>query len=130
VIEKANALADTSTFIALEHGRPLRAPLPDALAVSYVTIAELTVGVLQAPTSAERARRSVTLRQARQLEPLPVDRLIAATWAELRTTMREMKRRMPVNDSWIAATAIAHELPVVAQDDDYSDVPGLEVIRL
>ena len=37
---------------------------------------------------------------------------------------------MPVNDSWIAATAIAHGLPVVTQDDDYADVPGLDVIRI
>jgi predicted nucleic acid-binding protein len=37
---------------------------------------------------------------------------------------------MPLNDSWIAATAIANRLPVVAQDDDYADIPGLEVIRI
>ena len=38
---------------------------------------------------------------------------------------------MPVNDSWIAATAIALGLPVVTQDDDYSvDIPELEVIRI
>lgn len=124
------ALGDTSVFIAVEKGRPLLATPPAALGVSYVTVAELTVGVLQAPSPEERVLRSRTLREVQRLRPLPVDRLIAATWAELRTAMREMKRRMPVNDSWIAATAIAHELPVVAQDDDYSDVPGLEVIRL
>lgn len=44
--------------------------------------------------------------------------------------LRELKRRPAVNDSWIAATALAHGLPVVTQDDDYVDVPGLEVIRL
>ena len=38
---------------------------------------------------------------------------------------------MPVNDSWIAATAIALGLPVVTQDDDYSvAIPELEVIRV
>jgi len=37
---------------------------------------------------------------------------------------------MPLNDSLIAATAIAHHLPVVAQDADYDDVPGLQVIRI
>lgn len=35
---------------------------------------------------------------------------------------------MPVNDSWIAATALALAVPVVTQDDDYSVVPGLELI--
>jgi hypothetical protein len=28
------------------------------------------------------------------------------------------------------ATAMAHGLPVVTQDDDYVDVPGLDVIRV
>jgi predicted nucleic acid-binding protein len=37
---------------------------------------------------------------------------------------------MPLNDSWIAATALAHSIPVVTQDADYDDVPGLEIIRL
>jgi predicted nucleic acid-binding protein len=37
---------------------------------------------------------------------------------------------MPLNDSWIAATAIAHKAPVVSQDSDYDNVPGLQVIRV
>ena len=37
---------------------------------------------------------------------------------------------MPLNDSWIAATAIANRLPVVTRDDDYLGVPGLSLMRL
>jgi predicted nucleic acid-binding protein len=37
---------------------------------------------------------------------------------------------MPVNDSWIAATAMALHLPVVTHDVDYEPVPGLDVIRV
>jgi predicted nucleic acid-binding protein len=37
---------------------------------------------------------------------------------------------MRLNDSWIAATAIANRIPVVSQDDDYDEVPGLEVIQV
>jgi predicted nucleic acid-binding protein len=54
---------------------------------------------------------------------------VALAWASLRRALRDRKRKMPANDSWIAATAIAHRLPVVTQDD-YVDVPGLEVIRV
>ena len=36
----------------------------------------------------------------------------------------------PLNDSWIAATALAHGLPVATQDDDYDQVPGLQVVKL
>ena len=34
---------------------------------------------------------------------------------------------MPVDDSWIAATAMALEVPVVIQDADFPDVEGLDV---
>jgi predicted nucleic acid-binding protein len=37
---------------------------------------------------------------------------------------------MPLNDSWIAATALVRRIPVVSQDADYDGVPGLEVIRV
>ena len=41
-----------------------------------------------------------------------------------------MRPRMPVNDSWIAATAISLGVPIVTQYDDYVDVPGLPVIHV
>ena len=124
------AVGDTSAFVAIEQGRPLRQSPPARLAVSYVTVAELTAGVLQAPSPQERARRLRTLVHVRRLDPLPVDAPVAAAWPDLRQALRERKRRMPVNDSWIAATALAYGLPVVAQDEDYAEVPGLEIIRL
>jgi predicted nucleic acid-binding protein len=34
------------------------------------------------------------------------------------------------NDSWIAATAIAHRVPVVTQDSDCDVMPDVEVIRI
>ncbi len=37
---------------------------------------------------------------------------------------------MPVNDSWIAATAIALNVPIVTQDDDYLELPSLPVIKV
>ncbi len=45
----------------------------------------------------------------------------------LRILLRDSGQRMPVNDSWIAATAMALRIPVVTQDEDYVDVPGLRV---
>src|SRR2546421_4137783 len=61
---------------------------------------------------------------------VPVDGRVAGAWAALRLALRDEGRRMPLNDSWIAATAIAHRIPVVSQDADYDRIPGLEVIRV
>jgi len=124
-------LADTSLFIALESGRPIRSEsLPDSLAISVITLAELRAGVLGAVDVAARARRLATLTAALALQPLMIDEAVAEAWASLRIVLRDAGRTMPVNDSWIAATAIVHAVPVVTQDDDYLSVPGLEVIRV
>ena len=124
-------LADTSIFIARESGRALQADaLPDRLAVSVITIGELRAGVLAAADLVTRDRRLGTLAAALSLEPIQVDEAVAAAWARLRVQLRDQGRRMPVNDSWIAATAIALGVPVVSQDDDYEAVPGLTVIRV
>lgn len=124
------ALADTSVFIAAEQARPFRETPPEQVAVSVITVAELRLGVLAAADGPTRARRLETLSRAESLEPLTVDGPVAHAWAVLRLALRDAGKRMPLNDSWIAATAIAHRLPVVSQDDDYDDVPGLSVIHI
>jgi predicted nucleic acid-binding protein len=98
--------------------------------VSVVTIGELRLGVLAAVDGPTRARRLETLSRAEALDPFPVDLQVAHAWAALRLALRDRGQRMPLNDSWVAATAIAHHLPVVAQDSDYDGVPGLEVVRV
>ncbi len=123
-------LADTSLFIAVEHERPLTGTPPERITVSVITIAELRLGVLAAADNATRARRLETLTRADILEPIPIDRSVATAWAALRIALRDAGRRMPLSDSWIAATAIAHKIPVITQDTDYDDVPGLTTIRI
>lgn len=124
-------LVDTSIFIARESGRPVDgAALPDELAVSVVTIGELRAGVLVALDVATRDRRLATLTAALALDPRPVDHEVAAQWAKLRVLLRDSSQRMPVNDSWIAATAMALDVPVVTQDGDFPELDGLSVIRV
>ena len=127
----SRGLADTSVFIARESGRPLDSDaLPDELAVSIITIGELRAGVLAASSVEVRDRRLGTLTAALQLEPVPVDESVAAHWARLRVLLRDSGQRMPVNDSWIAATALALGVPVVTQDDDFPDIAELDVVRV
>ena len=125
------AIIDTSVYIGQEQRRRMAVPGPPAdAAVSVVTLAELWAGLYSAEDDLTRAVRLATLQRALSTRTLLVDRVVARAWAELRETLREVKRTMPANDSWIAATAIVHGLPVMTQDDDFSDVPGLEVIRV
>ncbi len=124
-------LADTSVFIARERDRPLRVDeFPDQLAVSVITIGELRAGVLAADDIVARDRRLATLTSALQLDPVPIDESVAAAWARLRILLRERGRRMPVNDSWIAATAMSLDVPIVTQDADFPAVDGLTVVHV
>jgi predicted nucleic acid-binding protein len=123
-------LADASLFIAIEQGRRVSGPVPHQLSVSVITLGELRLGVLAAPDGPTRARRLETLSRVAALDPLPIDAAVAGAWAALRLALRDAGRRMPLNDSWIAATAIANRMPVVSQDADYDTVPGLTVIRV
>ena len=127
----SRGLADTSIFIARESGRPLQTEhLPDELAVSAITIGELRAGVLAATDTAARDQRLSTLTAALALNPIPVDETVASAWARLRLALRDSKLKMQVNDSWIAATAIALGVPVVTQDDDFPALEELDVIRV
>lgn len=127
----SRGLADTSVFIAREEGRPLRVELlPDELAVSAITIGELRAGVLTAADVDTRTRRLRTLEAALALEPVPVDQSVATEWARLRVLLRDTGQRIAVNDSWIAATAVALGIAVVTQDDDFPEIGGLAVIHV
>jgi predicted nucleic acid-binding protein len=130
----ARGLLDTSVFIARETGRALDEPLlPRELAVSAVTVAELHVGVLAAGDLDTRARRMATLEVVSDIELLVVDESVAVSWALLRMHLAEAGRRLNVNDLWIAATALAHSIPVVTQDEDFDPVDGvggLEIVRV
>lgn len=67
---------------------------------------------------------------AQRLPPIRVDHEVAQVWAEMRETWLESRKRLRANDSWIAATAVAHGLPLVTQDEDFADIFGLEVIQV
>jgi predicted nucleic acid-binding protein len=95
-----------------------------------ISIGELRAGVLAAADLETRDRRLATLTQALAMQPVPIDDRVADHWARLRVLLRDSGQRMPVNDSWIAATAMSLGVPVITQDDDYVDLPGLEVVKV
>jgi predicted nucleic acid-binding protein len=125
------AILDTSVYIGQEQQRRLRLPDPSPeIAVSVVTLAELWAGLRSATDDQARVVRLQTLEGALAVPALLIDRVVAHAWADLRESLRSLKRKMPGNDSWIAATALVHGLPVMTQDDDFADIPGLDVIRV
>lgn len=130
----ASGVLDTSVFIAQESGRSLEVSLiPNEVATTVITLAELNTGVLAAESADIRARRMATLDAVADLAALPVDEDAARMWARLRIHLAETGRRVRINDLWIAAIATSRSLPIVTQDGDFDaleGVAGLTVVRV
>jgi predicted nucleic acid-binding protein len=123
------AVADTSIFIAQETGREL-GELPEKIAVSVVTVAELELGVLRATDADTRARRLSTLSRVQSTYPLlPIGPEVASCFARIAAAERSHGRRLRRHDTWIAATAMKHAAAVLTQDADFSAFEEVEVIR-
>jgi predicted nucleic acid-binding protein len=126
-------LADTSVFVAAEQQRPLGAPPAGDARISVATLTELLVGVRRSPEGPLRELRETTLGRARRFIALPYDAVVAERLADLLSEARSHRRRAGAMDAIIAATALAHDLAVWTQDDDFDVLaelaPGLRVHR-
>jgi len=127
------ALIDTTVLVALERGE-----LSDLVAaitrpsLSVVTLAELKAGVAAAQGTAAMLRRMRTLDVARELTIYDIDERVADAWVVLRGHLAETGSRIGANDLWIAATAVAHRLPLLSHDADFralDSARGLKLLR-
>ena len=117
--EAVGAILDTSFFIAREQRRQIKpSVLPDGLALSVVTLAELRLAVLNENDTRRQATRLDTLERALRIRPIGIDETIAFQWAVLRSAARSQSQSR-VNDLWIAATAVALGVPVVTQNEGF-----------
>jgi predicted nucleic acid-binding protein len=126
-------LADTSVFVAAEQRRTLGKPPSGDARISVATLTELGVGVRRATSEPLRELRQATLSRARRFIALAYDEPVAERLADLLATARARQRSAGAMDAIIAATALAHDLTVWTQDDDFDVLahlaPALRVER-
>ena len=54
---------------------------------------------------------------------------VCLRWAEVRARAKQSGRPICIGDAWIAATALAHVVPLITHNpSDFYNVPGLTVI--
>jgi predicted nucleic acid-binding protein len=128
----SRAILDTSVLIAREQSRPVERPLPNDVAISVVSIAELELGILVARDADTRARRLRTLTEVHSLAAaLPIDERTASAYAQLAANVLSAGRKPRIHDTWIAATAVANDAEVWTQDTDFSDfAPAVTVVHV
>lgn len=123
---EGRGLLDTSVVIALGELDP--SSLPDKTSISALTLAELTSGPYAASDDLERARRQNRLqRYEGEVESLPFDpdcaRAYGNVYAAITASGRKARGARAV-DLMIAATALAHDLPLYTMNA--KDLRGLE----
>lgn len=132
--EYAQGLIDTNIVILRRRVDP--AELPDEMAISAITLAELSAGPHEVRRNdeqseydehAERARRLDVLQRAEhEFDPIPFDieaaRIYGRVCAAVIGAGRKPRRR--IADLMIAATAISEELPLFTTNPD--DFTGLD----
>jgi len=127
----ARGILDTSTVILLPRIEDPQA-LPNEPLITSVTLAELSVGPLVTDDDGERAARQAHLQQAEaDFDPLPFDAASARAFGRVAASLRRSGRKQAARayDAMIAATAVAHELPVyTCNPDDFRGIDGLEVV--
>lgn len=108
--------------------------LPDEPLITAITLAELSVGPLVAADERQRSARQAHLQQAEaDFDPLPFDAAAARAFGQVAASLRRAGRKTAARayDAMIAATALAHDLPIYTCNPvDFEGIDGLEVVAV
>ena len=124
----SSGLLDTSVVVDW-HDPDVIVALPDEMAISAITVAELAAGPQLAPNPVEAAKRQARLQEVESiLEPLPFDAAAARSYGlVVAAVVREgRKPRSRFADLLIAATAHANRLDLYTRNgEDFTGLQGL-----
>jgi predicted nucleic acid-binding protein len=123
----ARGLLDTSVIVDLD--RLVASQLAEEVAISTVTLAELSAGPSATTDASERARRQDRLQRTEAaFDPMPFDIRSARAYGRVHATVVEQGRqpRRRFAGLLIAATALAEDLPLITcNSKDFEGLEGL-----
>jgi hypothetical protein len=132
-VRHERGVLDTSTLVSLPRIDDPES-LPVEPLVTTITLAELSVGPLVATSEEERVARQAHLQQAEaDFDALPFDSSAARAFGRVAASLRRAGRKPATRayDALIAATALAHGLPVyTCNPDDFAGIDGLDVVSV
>jgi predicted nucleic acid-binding protein len=133
------AVVDTGVFSAVvlrAGGRTIRDRYRDSLRGRRIVLATQTVAELRFAAvygGWATARRQELDDLLRRQSVAPVDSALVDSYVNLRAACKRLhhpmgERYQHEQDRWIAATAVLYDLPLVANDKVFFDVPDLQLI--
>ena len=130
-----NYLLDTCVLSEFKKKQPepkvidwLDTHLEESLFLSTVTIGEIQKGITLLPASNRQAELAVWLEDLLyryEQRVLPLDTAVMRQWGQMTGTLEKQGRLLPLLDSLIAATALAHNLALVTRNE--TDFAGTSV---
>ena len=121
-------IADTSAIIGLlRHDSRVEEKVQGKhFAITFVTLAELSLGVLKANKPDAVWQGIVEVLRGKRM--VQATAMTPALYARIYYDLEQRGTMIPINDIWIAAMAVQSRLPILARDEHFSRVKGLSVI--
>ena len=99
------------------------------LIIDPVILGEVRFGILLLPSGRRRRRLESWFDEVvHRIHCVPWDAETGLRWAELLARLRTAGRSMPIKDSLIAATALAHGFQLATRNRRHFEACGLEVV--
>jgi tRNA(fMet)-specific endonuclease VapC len=119
-------ILDTNALSAFIDGEPAvgaRLSAEGRAAIPVIVLGEFRYGIT---ASRYRDKYEQWLKDhLADFEVLTVTEPTTLAYARVRASLKKLGRPIPANDTWIAALALQHRLPVMSRDEHFDAVPGL-----
>ena len=125
-----NILLDTNAYSAFKRGDSESIEIlrrAETIGISSVVLGELLSGFAAGAREADNRRQLNAFLESPRVTVLPVNEGTADFYARVYHGLKRKGKPIPVNDLWIAATALQHGFAVFTYDQHFREVEGLIV---
>jgi predicted nucleic acid-binding protein len=119
---------DTNTYRRFVEGDPIAVDVvrrADTIALPVPVIAELRFGFANGTRGRQNEARLVTFTDSPRVVVLSCDEQTTHFYASLKLQLKRQGTPIPINDVWIAALVIQHDLSLYTLDADFDRIPQL-----
>lgn len=120
---------DTNAVIAYREGIPEVCSLvdtADVIILPVIVVGELLYGAFNSIKT--KNNEKFVHKFIEYSLVMQIDESVAARYARVRFDLKRQGNPIPENDIWIAAACLVLDVPLLSQDDHFTQVPGLQVI--
>lgn len=123
-----NILLDTNIVIEVFDGNKDVADKINKLPTFYLTsivLGELYIGVNRVTNKAKHLKKVNDFLKLCTV--LDVDSTFAVYYGEIVAALYKKGKPLPINDVWIAATALQHDLTLITRDKHFNEISNLKM---